>query len=447
MMGMATTLADIETAWDYLQTEINKVLASGGSPMPGTPDVTTGEGIEQDDKTPVTPVQAARDDEEIKSFDPDAPVDPAAPTVWKIPGDSKNVDPGKERKVQEIDNYVQTAQVTESTVTTGENEFPMVKAPAGSTVTIEQDPTSGQTQAATITWKIIIDLKTEPRTPVKITIAVVAIVDKQYAINVDEVTGGTVTTDPADKAAEGTQVTVTATPEIGYKLDTITVTDVDSGDVTVTDSKFTMPAKDVTVTATFVNILEGSKVEVLTGEDDGNAAEVSGQGKATVTVSPSGQLQYAEERQAGNGSTYRKGGWYVGISIYAPTGAGFSLENAKYRNNNDAADKSFTAYKDSTGDAAQHFITCWGGIFEDDVNNGTVKDEYTYTWYFNWDGDESTGNTYTVKGTEMKGVDQVISLTFTTSELKLMKNGQQVWPTTSGTGTTFIGFGFEDEEI
>ena len=56
----------------------------------------------------------------------------------------------------------------------------------------------------------------------------------------------------ATTAAAGDEVTVTATPAEGYELEAITVTGVNSDlAVIVTDGKFTMPADDVTVNATF----------------------------------------------------------------------------------------------------------------------------------------------------------------------------------------------------
>lgn len=62
--------------------------------------------------------------------------------------------------------------------------------------------------------------------------------------------GGTVTVPASAKA--GDTVTITATPKEGYVLDKFTVTkDADGSEVQVTDGKFTMPAGNVTVTATF----------------------------------------------------------------------------------------------------------------------------------------------------------------------------------------------------
>lgn len=74
----------------------------------------------------------------------------------------------------------------------------------------------------------------------------------------DSIDNGTVTSDKAT-ATQGETVTLTVTPGDGYELDTLTVTDADNGTVTATQDStdsskytFTMPAKAVTVNATFV---------------------------------------------------------------------------------------------------------------------------------------------------------------------------------------------------
>jgi hypothetical protein len=69
-----------------------------------------------------------------------------------------------------------------------------------------------------------------------------------------DLTGGNIAASPTS-AVEGTTITVTATPESGYFLGTITVTDANNNTVTVMVNgnvgTFTMPASNVTVTATF----------------------------------------------------------------------------------------------------------------------------------------------------------------------------------------------------
>ncbi|MBQ9954753.1 MAG: InlB B-repeat-containing protein [Eggerthellaceae bacterium] len=89
-----------------------------------------------------------------------------------------------------------------------------------------------------------------------------------YAVNVDDaITNGAVAADLASAVA-GATVTLTATPDAGYELDVITVKDAGGEGVTVNDGKFTMPASNVTVGATFKAVsytisydLAGGRVE------------------------------------------------------------------------------------------------------------------------------------------------------------------------------------------
>jgi len=73
-----------------------------------------------------------------------------------------------------------------------------------------------------------------------------------YAVTIGEgITGGTVSVDKAT-AAEGDEVTITATPNEGYKVKSYSVTGVNTNlAVTVNNGKFKMPADDVTVSVTF----------------------------------------------------------------------------------------------------------------------------------------------------------------------------------------------------
>ena len=72
-----------------------------------------------------------------------------------------------------------------------------------------------------------------------------------YKITVNEATKGKVTADVAT-AKIGDTVALTITPETGYELWQLTVKDAAGKDVAVAaDGKFTMPASNVTITATF----------------------------------------------------------------------------------------------------------------------------------------------------------------------------------------------------
>ncbi|MBQ6421355.1 MAG: hypothetical protein IJK02_09810, partial [Clostridia bacterium] len=73
------------------------------------------------------------------------------------------------------------------------------------------------------------------------------VVGAGYAVNITENALGTVT---ADKpyACAGDTVTLTVTPGENSVFESLSVTDADGEEIEVTDNKFTMPAKDVTVT-------------------------------------------------------------------------------------------------------------------------------------------------------------------------------------------------------
>ena len=76
-----------------------------------------------------------------------------------------------------------------------------------------------------------------------------------YAITINATTNGSITATVDEEAAkyvkQGVTVTLTITPEEGYMLEEFTVADAQSNLVTVTDNSFTMPASNVTISATF----------------------------------------------------------------------------------------------------------------------------------------------------------------------------------------------------
>ena len=71
----------------------------------------------------------------------------------------------------------------------------------------------------------------------------------EYTIMVSDVTGGTAAVS-AETAAEGEEITITATPDKGYALDKIKV-----NGTAITGKKFTMPAANVTVEVTFKKVV------------------------------------------------------------------------------------------------------------------------------------------------------------------------------------------------
>ena len=76
-----------------------------------------------------------------------------------------------------------------------------------------------------------------------------------YTVATPETTGGTVTVSPS-RASRGRTVTITAAPDTGFALESLTVLDSRGNEITLTDKgngkyTFTMPASRVTVEATF----------------------------------------------------------------------------------------------------------------------------------------------------------------------------------------------------
>ena len=95
-----------------------------------------------------------------------------------------------------------------------------------------------------------------------------------YAITVEQPDHGTVTADPA-AAKAGAKVTLTATPDEGYAVGTITVTDRFGDAVKVTENAdgtytFTMPNGQVTVKATFVETEEPAPAMPFTDVKEGD---------------------------------------------------------------------------------------------------------------------------------------------------------------------------------
>ena len=74
-----------------------------------------------------------------------------------------------------------------------------------------------------------------------------------YSITLATVEHGSISAN-AEEASEGSTITLTATPDEGYELDSWTVTDDQNNAIAVTENQFVMPASDVTVSATFIYV-------------------------------------------------------------------------------------------------------------------------------------------------------------------------------------------------
>lgn len=134
-------------------------------------------------------------------------------------------------------------------------------AAAGDTVTLTASPSSGYHFER---WEVVSggvtisgNTFTMPASPV----TVKAVFEKNpyipptYAVTTPETTGGTVTVSPS-RASSGRTVTITAAPDTGFALESLTVLDSRGNEIALTDKgdgkyTFTMPASRVTVEASF----------------------------------------------------------------------------------------------------------------------------------------------------------------------------------------------------
>lgn len=91
-----------------------------------------------------------------------------------------------------------------------------------------------------------------------------SVVETEYTITIITPTNGTLTSS-ATSATQGTEITLTATPAEGYQLGELIVTEATSGAaVTVTNGIFTMPASNVTVSASFIPVQTGEATYSMT---------------------------------------------------------------------------------------------------------------------------------------------------------------------------------------
>ncbi|MBP3785950.1 MAG: InlB B-repeat-containing protein [Bacteroidaceae bacterium] len=126
----------------------------------------------------------------------------------------------------------------------------------------------------------------------------VTLEDTKYTVSLagspaGTVTGGTISASPTSAAA-GTTVSLTATPGAGYVFESWTVTDADDDPVTVTNNQFTMPAKNVTVDATF-NVDNTDYDVVVTDETGGTitASKTKAKSGEVVTLTAALDAGYA----------------------------------------------------------------------------------------------------------------------------------------------------------
>lgn len=145
----------------------------------------------------------------------------------------------------------------------------------------------------------------------------------RYTITCAEAEHGRVTVNqsPAD---EGDIITITVHPEPGYELDTLTVI---GAELNKSNNTFTMPARDVIISATFkeaeysVTATAGANGSITVSEPENGEHFVYGE-PVTVTVTPADGY-YLASLTVGGDSVYAYYNWYYGytysFNIYEDT--------------------------------------------------------------------------------------------------------------------------------
>ena len=100
-----------------------------------------------------------------------------------------------------------------------------------------------------------------------------------YKVNVIDSEGGTVTVSPS-VAGEGDEVTITAKAAEGYEFDGFVVKDPNNASIDVVDGRFTMPAGNVTVSASFNKLVKDYELTIKYDSDETTVIGIESTSKA-----------------------------------------------------------------------------------------------------------------------------------------------------------------------
>lgn len=127
-----------------------------------------------------------------------------------------------------------------------------------------------------------------------------------YKITINPSENGRVTASKSTNINKGEEITLTVNPSNGFRLKELKVTDANEKEIQVTDNKFTMPASDVTVNATFEQIPQQGDVDLTTiftytnqtdGKDDSKNVPLGNAGRITLQVKQPAQGSNPERWQ------------------------------------------------------------------------------------------------------------------------------------------------------
>lgn len=199
----------------------------------------------------------------------------------------------------------------------------------------------------------------------------------QYSVTVDSnIANGKISVDNA-KPYEGDTVTVTATPDSGYVLETVKFND-KSANVVGNTATFTMPNADVTVTATFRT---ANKYKVTIASDITNGTVTANGSSKTITVTEGAPVTLV----ANPDSSYSFSSWSITPADgYTAEGSMTSATATIYPTADITVSASF-----AQGTASNDHFLAWGENQKERIENWTDGAK-TYS-----SKDENNNNVYT----------------------------------------------------
>lgn len=144
-----------------------------------------------------------------------------------------------------------------------------------------------------------------------------------YSVTISGTTNGAVTANK-DTAQVGDTVNLTITPAESYELDTLKVSQSGGSEVSVNNNTFTMPASDVTVTATFKKVEIPPEPPVVETTHDVHIVDSTG---GWVNANPDEAVEGATINLT-NGSDYRH--YFVGYNVRTASGQPVTVRNDSF---------------------------------------------------------------------------------------------------------------------
>lgn len=207
----------------------------------------------------------------------------------------------------------------------------------------------------------------------------------------DSIAGGSVTASPAS-AAPGEMVTLTATPDTGWRLDSWDVKDASGNSITVTGNAFSMPEGPVTINATFVKIDYAITVgSVTNGSVSANKTTANYGDTVTLTITANAGYELGELSVTFGGEPVSVDGGDVSKPFTMPAGDVSVSATFTEIPSASGAYTPLDAGTDGSAGTSGTYVTfgLWPQTIKAEsvtVNEGETKTAFEFTYYKGSDG-------------------------------------------------------------